>query len=91
MAAIHLFAHIRQVPRLIAEDWSERLAGLAPGPALRLGVVLGALALGAIVAIIVFPVATPWITVSESGPGPFVVGLVAAGLAVLVTGLLKRK
>src|SRR6184192_2060649 len=48
LIAIHVFAYIWRVPRLVANDWSKQAAEQAPGRGLRLGVNLGALMLGAI-------------------------------------------
>ena len=90
--AIHVFAYIRRVPRSLADDWSNHPAEQAPGRGLRLGVNLGALLGGAIAAILVLPVAAPWITwikTSEIGPGPFIAGMIVATLALLATRPLR--
>jgi hypothetical protein len=94
MVAIHIFAHFRHFQRLIAEERGVAPAEPAPGRNLRLWVILGALALGAMVATLALVVSAPWIDwlkTGETGPGPFVVGVVAAVLALLTTELLKRK
>src|SRR5436305_10900764 len=43
LIVIHIFAHIRRVPRLVADDWSKPSVERAPGRGLRLGMNLGAL------------------------------------------------
>ncbi len=88
IVAIHIFAHIWRVPRLVADDWRESPTAQAPGRGLRLGVILGALVVGGIAAVLLLPVATPWIAwinTSETGPGPFIVGMAVATLALLAT------
>lgn len=73
--AIHLLAHVRQVPRLIAKGWT-------PG-----AVTLGALAAGAVAAILLSPGAAQWTAWMDTGNAPgaafMVVGLVLAGLGLL--------
>src|SRR6266568_1459971 len=59
LIAIHVFAHIRRIPRLVADDWSKSSAEQAPGRGLRLGMNLGALMFGTLAAILLLPVADP--------------------------------
>src|SRR5436305_1655094 len=67
LIAIHTFAHIRRVPRLVADDWSKSSGrSLAPGRGRRLGMNFGALMLGALAAILVLPVAPPWMAWSQT-------------------------
>jgi hypothetical protein len=93
LIAIHVFAYIRRVPGLVADEWRLPPAVPAPGGNLRLLVNLGALAAGAIAAVLVLPTAAPWtvwIKTSEGGvPGPFIVGMVFAALALLATRPLR--
>jgi hypothetical protein len=51
LIAIHGVAHIWQVPRGLADDWSSPRAASAPGRGVRLGVNLGALVSGVIAAL----------------------------------------
>ena len=95
LIAIHVFAYLRRVPRLVVDDWSKssgRSEHLARG--LRLGANLSALLVGALAAILVLPVAAPWITwITTTGnvPGPFLIiaGLLVTALALL-TATLRR-
>lgn len=89
LIAVHSLAHWSQVPQSIAPDWRTEL-----GPrfhverGLRLGVNLGALLLGVIAAVLLFPAATPlfaWGQVNVIGVGPFLVGMGAALLVILST------
>lgn len=89
LIAVHSLAHLQQVPRSILSDWSPE-----PGPrfhlgrGLRLGVNLGALLLGVIAVVLLFPAATPlfaWGQTHVIGVGPFLVGMGAALLAILFT------
>jgi len=92
LIAIHVFAHIRRTPRLITDDWSKPSAEQAPGRGRRLGVNLGALLLGAIAAILLLPIATPWIAWSQTNetiPAPLIVGTLVTTLALLVTRPLR--
>ncbi len=92
LIAIHVFAYIWRVPRLVADDWSKPSAEQAPGRGRRLGVNLGALLLGVIAAILLLPVATPWIPWSQTNetvPAPLIVGVLVATLTLLVTRPLR--
>jgi hypothetical protein len=95
LIAIHVFAYLWRVPRLVADDWSKSSGrSLAPGRGLRLSVNLGALMLGTIAALLVLPVATPWstwITTTGNSPGPFLIiaGLLVTALALLAAKLLR--
>src|SRR5436309_8169778 len=92
LIAIHVFAYIWRVPRLVANDWSKQAAEQAPGRGLRLGVNLGALMLGAIAAVLLLPGATPWIAWSQTNgtiPAPMIVGMLVATLALLATRPLR--
>src|SRR6266702_4132459 len=66
LIAIHVFAYIWRIPRLVANDWSKQAAEQAPGRERRLGMNLGTLMVGAIAAILLLPVATPWIAWSQT-------------------------
>lgn len=88
LIAIHVFAHILQVPRLVADDWSNSsVKNIIAGRGLRLGINLGALLAGAAAAILLFPGAAPWtiwILTNEAVPAPMIVGAVVAIFALLV-------
>jgi hypothetical protein len=89
LIAIHVFAHILRVPRLVSDDWSKPSGkSLAAGRGRRLGMNLGALLAGAVAAILLFPGAAPWIVWSQTNetiPAPMIV----ATLALLVTRPLR--
>lgn len=92
--AIHVVAHLPQVPRLVARDWTRRAGETAPGRWLRSGVTVGALVVGAVVAPAVSPAAAPWIAyfdATRNAPGAAfgVVGLALAVAGVLVTRPLR--
>ena len=92
LIAIHIFAYIWRIPRLVADDWSKLSAEQAPGRELRLGVNLGLLILGAIAAVLLLPTATPWIAWSQTNgkiPAPMIVGTLVAILALLATRPLR--
>ena len=81
--AIHVLAHVWQVPRLVAK-------GRTPG-----GVTFGALAAAAVAAFLLSPVAAPWTAWMDTGNAPgtafIVVGLVLATLGLLAGLPLKLK
>ena len=93
LIAIHVFAYIWRVPRLVANDWSKSSGrSLAPGRGRRIGVNLGALLLGAIAAVLLLPGATPWIAWSQTNgtiPAPMIVGMLVATFALLATKPLR--
>jgi hypothetical protein len=93
LIAIHTFAHIRRVPRLVADDWSKPSGkSLATGRERRLSMNLGALLAGTIAAILLFPGAAPWIVWSQTNetiPAPMIVGMIVATLALLATRPLR--
>lgn len=92
LIAIHVFAYIWRVPRLVADDWSKPSAEQAPGRGRRLGMNLGVLLLGAIAAILLLPASAPWITWSLTNgtiPAPMIVGMIVAAFALLATRPLR--
>ncbi len=95
MIAIHVFAYIWRTPRLVADDWRKQSGrSLAPGRGLRLGVNLGALLVGAVAAILLFPSATPWLVWSQTSQmisAALIAGLIIATLVLLVTRPLRWK
>jgi hypothetical protein len=84
--AIHVFAYVGRLPRLIAADRSGALAEPVPGRAMRIDLTAGALLLGAILAIVALPAAAPWPSsgfVAQALPGPLVAGTVVAVVALV--------
>jgi hypothetical protein len=92
LIAIHVFAHIRRVPRLVADDCREQSADKAPGRGRRLGANLGALVAGALAAVLLLPAAAPWVpwfNTNENVPAPLIVGTVLAAVALLAARPLR--
>lgn len=90
--AIHVVAHIRRVPRLVADDLSQPSTAQAPGHRRRLGINLSALLLGAVAAILYLPGTASWIAWSQTNgmiPAPLIVGSGIAILALLGTRPLR--
>jgi hypothetical protein len=89
LIAIHTFAHILRVPRLVADDWSKpSVKSNVSGRGSRFGVNLGALLAGVVAAILLFPGAAPWTVWSQTNeaiPAPMILGLPVAILALLFT------
>ncbi|WAH44945.1 hypothetical protein NZD89_28285 (plasmid) [Alicyclobacillus fastidiosus] len=93
LIAVHIYAHIRKVPRQIANDWSKKSEFRVPGRASRIGINSSALVVGFIAAIVMIPVSTPWRKWHIHGglPSPLALGIVAAVFAVLISIPLLRK
>ncbi len=91
MLAVHVYAHIRQVPRAIARDWAvpSRAVG---GRIKRLRINILALIVGAITGAILTSAAAPWrqVHLPPVIPSPLVLGLVAAFFGVLIAIPLLR-
>jgi len=89
LITVHSLAHLRQIPRDLADDWSPGLGSrVHAGRGLRLGTNLGALLLGVVAAVLLFPAATPLFTWGQTnviGVGPFLVGMSLALLVGLIT------
>ena len=87
LIAIHTFAHILRVPRLVTDDWSKPSnESKVSGRGSRFGVNLGALLAGLVAAILLFPGAAPWTIWSQTNekvPAPMILGLLIAILALL--------
>ncbi|WAH41324.1 hypothetical protein NZD89_24225 [Alicyclobacillus fastidiosus] len=92
LIAVHIYAHIRKVPRLIASDWSKKSEFRVPGRARRLGINSSALVVGLIAAVVMIPVSAPWRhwRISRGLPSPLLLGIIAAVFAVLVAIPLLR-
>lgn len=90
LIAIHLFAHLRKVPNLIAADWRKKTAKQSLGRRTRLGINLGALIVGVIASVIMLPAAIPWIAWSKTNlgglPSPLIAGIV---IGLLVIGVAR--
>ncbi len=86
MLAVHVYAHIRQVPRAIVRDWTEPSRKAVGGRIKRLRINILALILGAIGGAILTAMAAPWRHVQFAPviPTPLVLGVVAAFFGVLV-------
>lgn len=86
MIAIHLIAHIGKVPNLVAGDWRKKTTEQSSGRRIRLWTNLGGLILGMIAAVLMLPVAAPWITWSKTNvgglPSPLIAGIVISVFAV---------
>lgn len=98
--AVHVFAYVRRVPALIAEDWhrrplrQKRRDAPAPEPSgrrMRLAVNIAALVPAATAAVLLLPTAAPWVGwrgQAVTGPGVLAVA-VSIGTAIAV--MLKRR
>src|SRR5438270_8815339 len=93
LLAIHVVAYLWRTLRWIADDWRNHPGrSLAPGRGFRLGATLGALLAGAVAALLLFPGATPWVVLNQTGqkiPGALIAGLALAIVVLLVTRPLR--
>lgn len=95
--AVHVFAYVRRVPRVIAEDWRRRTVlqtRRKPEPSghwIRLAVNIGVLVPAATAAVLLLPTAASWDGwrgQAVTGPGVLAV-VVSIGTAIAV--MLKRR
>ncbi|MDP9903672.1 hypothetical protein [Arthrobacter bambusae] len=95
--AVHVFAYVRRVPGLIADDWRRRTIQQKRGKPeprgrrMRLAVNIAVLVLAAISAVLLLPTAAPWEGwrgQAVTGPGVLAVA-VCIGTAVAV--MVKRR
>lgn len=93
LLAVHVYAHLRKVPHLIASDWSKHSAYRVSGRARRLFTNIGALIVGLIAAVVMIPVSSPWNQwrIHHGLPSPLVLGIIAAVFAVIIAIPLLRK
>ncbi len=64
VTAIHVLAHLRAIPQLVAADWQRRTVppeNAVPGTAMRRLALAGAIVVGAIVAVATIRYAQPWV------------------------------
>lgn len=83
LVAIHVYAHIRQVPRAIGRDLrSDAVSGRVK----RFRVTLLSLIAGAIAGLVLMPIAAPWhdVALPHGVPSPLSLGIVAAIIGVLI-------
>ncbi len=66
LAAAHLLAYLRRVPRLIADDWRPDHAQHPAGRWHRLTINLAALTAAAIAAVLIPPAFTPWTHLTDT-------------------------
>ncbi|MDQ0240182.1 hypothetical protein [Arthrobacter bambusae] len=95
--AVHVFAYVRRIPGLIADDWRRRTIQQKRGKPepggrrMRLAVNIAVLVLAAIAGVLLLPTAAPWEGwrgQAVTGPGVLAVA-VCIGTAVAV--MLKRR
>jgi hypothetical protein len=90
LAAVHVVAHLPRTAQAIADDWGESAPG-TDGHEVRLALLGVALLAGVGLAALVQDSAAPWIVWAgqgESGPRPFIVGLVVAAVLVAAIAVL---
>ncbi|WP_026695376.1 hypothetical protein [Peribacillus kribbensis] len=86
LVSVHAYAYIRKVPAIIASDWSRQTNHPVPGRNRRLGINIAGLLAGVIAAIVLLPLyAEGWGHLKIHLPGPLVLGILIAIIAVLVT------
>jgi hypothetical protein len=92
LIAIHVVAYLWRTLRWVADDWRKHPAEQAPGRGFRLGVNLGALLVGVVSALLLFPGAAPWVVWIQRGqniPDTLIEGLILAIVVLLVTRPFK--
>lgn len=92
VVTVHVYAHIRNVPRRVASDLTNRKGYHVPGRNGRVGLNIAALVVGLIAAIVMMPVSASWNHWSIRGglPSPLVAGITLAVFAVFIARPLFR-
>lgn len=92
VVAVHVYAHFRKVPRLVADDLRNHRGNRVSGRNGRIGVNVLALIVGLIAAIVMIPVSSPWSHWRLPGglPSPYVAGIMLAVFAVAIAIPLLR-
>lgn len=92
MLAVHIYAHVRKVPSLIASEWAKQPTQRVSGRGGRFGINISALIIGAIAAVVMLPYSAPWShwRIGQGLPSPLVLGIIAAVVAVLIAIPLLR-
>ena len=92
MLAVHVYFHIRQVPRAIWRDWIAPSPDAMVGRRKRLRINILALIVGALAGLIMVGVASPWkqVHLPPVIPSPLVLGLVAAVIGIVIAVPLLR-
>ncbi len=93
MIAVHVYGHIRQVPRSILEDWGSQSRQAVSGRVKRLRFIIMGLIVGTVAGVVMVHVAAPWRAVRLPAviPSPLVLGVVAAVIGVLIAIPLLRE
>lgn len=86
LLAVHVYAHIRQVPRAISADWGAAYPQSLLGRRKRLRIMILALIGGAIAGLVLTRIAAPWrhVILPAGLGGPLMLGLGAAVIGVLI-------
>lgn len=92
MIAVHVYAHIRLVPRSIARDWAVPSAQAVSGRVQRLRLTLVSLVVGAVAAVVITPMASQWrhAFIPNVVPSPLILGLVTAVIGVIIAVPILR-
>jgi hypothetical protein len=92
VVTVHVYAHIRNVPRRVASDLTNRKGYHVPGRNGRVGLNIAALVVGLIAAIVMMPVSASWNHWAIRGglPSPLVAGITLAVFAVFIARPLFR-
>lgn len=86
LIAVHVYAHIRQVPRSLMKEWSQHSKNKLAGRLKRLRINIIALIAGTIAAIMLMPISAPWIhgPLEYGIPSPIILGFMATIAAMFI-------
>ncbi|MCL5115894.1 MAG: hypothetical protein M1272_01950 [Firmicutes bacterium] len=92
LIVVHVYAHLRQVPRALQQEWSRHSKQKLSDRIKRLRITVIALIVGAIAAIALVPVSAPWIhgPLQYGIPSPMVLGVFAAVIALFIAVPILR-
>lgn len=95
LIVVHVYAHIRQVPKSLRQEWSQRSRSQLTDRVKRLRINIIALVAGAIAAVALMPISARWVNgpIEHGVPSPMILGFVAAviGLAIAVPVLKNAR
>jgi hypothetical protein len=93
LLVVHVYAHIREVPRSVKAEWGLDSQVYVSGRMKRLRINLIALVLGTLGAVALMPMSRPWIhgPLEQGIPAPLILGLFAAIPAMIIAVPVLRR
>ncbi|NMP21934.1 hypothetical protein [Sulfobacillus harzensis] len=92
LIVVHVYAHIRLVPRSLRKEWSQPSGMSVSGRVKRLRTTVISLIIGAIAAILLTAASTPWLhaPIQHGIPSPIILGVVVSIVGLFIAVPLLR-